>query len=74
MLAEYLSKEPSPTERLEYMVAHGAAIYVNANRGKGKAPHKIADFMLFADAWKQESEPELSFAGFAAAMGANRKR
>lgn len=75
MLAEYLSKEPAPEERQEYALAQLAAIQVNMNRGKGKPPHKIPEFMLFADAWKdEEAEKPLSFEAVAASMGAMKKR
>lgn len=55
-LKEYLSKEPDPISRLEYMVAQGVSNYVNANREKGKPPYKLEQFMLFKDAWKNDEE------------------
>lgn len=55
-----MAREPAPDERIEYAVAQLAAMYANAHRGKGKAPHKLSDFMLFRDAWKTEQEATLS--------------
>ena len=74
-LTEYLSKEPSPVERIEYAIAQGSAIYINANRGKGGTAKKVNDLMLFSDAWKPEDEEGVATpASFAASAGARRKR
>lgn len=74
-LAEYLSKEPSPIERIEYAVAQGTTIYVNGNRQKGSAPKKITDLMMFANAWdKEEPEGYATPHSFAAELGAVKKK
>ena len=77
--SEYLSKEPSPEEKLEYMLAYGVSVYCNANREKGKPAKPITDFMLFRGAWKsaeavESEEPETDLGKIAMLMGATIKR
>lgn len=69
--AAYLAKEPAPEERIEAALAQIAALYVNAHRRKGAAPHRIVDFLLFDDAWKPEqpAEQEESITAFALSFG-----
>lgn len=71
MLAAFLSREPFPEYRQEIGLAQLAAIHVNSNRKKGAAPHKVAEFMPFDDAWKpkEDDEPE-SLDAFAMSLGA----
>ena len=76
--AEYLSKEPSPDEKLEYMLAYGIATYCNANRKKGSPASPITDFMLFKKVWKtddpEDSEEETNLDAVALMVGAKIKR
>jgi len=58
LLSKYLSKCPAPEERIEFALAHLSAIYVNAHRNKAQEAKKIADFMLFADAWREDDAPD----------------
>lgn len=58
LLAEFFAKEPDPATRIEIAVAQLTACYVNAHRRKGDQPHKVSDFLLFRDAWKQSEESE----------------
>jgi hypothetical protein len=71
LLAEFLAKEPAPPVRIEASVAQLAAIYANAHRRKGAAPHKVSDFLLFDDAWQpaEPAEKEESIADFALSFG-----
>ena len=46
-----LSKEPSPEERIEVVVAYLCALTYNAKKGRGKKAKSIKDFMIFSDAW-----------------------
>ena len=76
-LAEYLSKEPAPIERLEWMLAQDVAVYVNSNRGKGKPAHKLHEFMLFKKSWgslSDNDEGDDSLEALVLTMGARRRK
>jgi hypothetical protein len=75
MAAAYLAKEPAPEERLEATFAQACALYANAHRKKGAAPHRIADFLLFDDAWKPEpADEDESITAFALSFGMVKRR
>jgi len=50
--AEKLSKEPTPQERTEIVIAYLCSLIYNSKKGKNKPAKKVSDFMLFKDAWK----------------------
>lgn len=72
---EYLSHEPSPTEKLEYAISQYTAMFLNANSKKGSPSKKTVDMMIFRDAWKNPDEEEgASIAEIAASLGAVRRK
>lgn len=76
MAAAYLRREPAPEERIEAALAQITAMYANAHRKKGASPYRIADFLLFDEAWKPEepAEKEESFTAFALSFGMVKRR
>lgn len=52
LLAEYLSREPVPEVRIEQGIAQVCALIVNSMRSKETQPSKLADFLLYRDAFK----------------------
>lgn len=54
--AEKLSKEPTPQERTEIVLAYLCSLIYNSKKGKNKPAKKVSDFMLFKDAWKEEDK------------------
>lgn len=60
MMLTYLAREPSAPERLEFAIAYLCSITWNANRGEKEPSRPLADFLLFADAWKPEPLPDVS--------------
>lgn len=51
LLAAYLAREPAPTERIEYAVAHLHSSYANAHRGD-QPSMPLERFLMFAKAWR----------------------
>lgn len=58
--AEKLSKEPTPQERTEIVIAYLCSLIYNSKKGKNKPAKKVSDFMLFKDAWKTEKNRYVS--------------
>lgn len=55
-MEHYLARDPAPTERVEVMLAQLTAYFVKANQGKGGGEKKVSDFLLYRNAWPDESD------------------
>jgi hypothetical protein len=70
LLAEYMSKEPAPDDRLEFALAAIQAMYVNSHRKQDAPAHNVKDFMLFLDPWgEQKAEEESKISDLAGEFG-----
>lgn len=72
MWAAFFAKEPPPEDQSQYALAQLASLYVNAHRKPNSPAHALTEFLLFRDAWANETqdETEVSFESIAKAFGA----
>lgn len=64
MIEHYLSRQPSPEERVEVVVATIATMYRNAHMARGETPAKLTDYLPFLDPDWSERSPKVDLARY----------